>query len=247
MTTALIKKMKNTLGLDRQTLKMLADTSRKDLSGITILTEEQKQDVIFTKTSGVKVEKLTQYLCETFGDDHETPIKLDIYPLMLQQLCHSNARDFAKSFDMNVCLGFNITACECGDFISFEIHSVPVDKDGKYYDITEDFYGEKEKWFYPVHTIPNNDLKTFMWRVREMLGQGSGYCFSEKKHTCGKKQEPLINKALTLEEWKAYQREKPLSYSTTDFEGGEAINTKKKVAEFVKKCKMIASVNIVCF
>jgi hypothetical protein len=247
MTTALIKKMKNTLGLDRHTLKMLADKSREDLTGITILTEEQKQDVIFTKTSGVKVEKLTQYLCETFGDDHETPIKLDIYPLMLQQLCHSNAREFAKSFDMNVCVGFNITACECGDFISFEIHSVPVDKDGKYYDITEDFYGEKEKWFYPVHTIPNNDLKTFMWRVREMLGQGSGYCFSEKKHTCGKKQEPLINKALTLEEWKAYQREKPLSYSTTDFEGGEAINTKKKVAEFIKKCKMIASVNIVSF
>jgi hypothetical protein len=36
-------------------------------------------------------------------------------------------------------------------------------------------------------------------------------------------------------------------YSTTDFEGGEAINTKKGMAEFIKKCKMIASVNIVCF
>jgi hypothetical protein len=246
MTTALIKKMKNTLGLDRHTLKMLADKSREDLSGITILTEEQKQNAVFTKTSGVKVEKLTQYLCETFGDDHETPIKLDIYPLMLQQLCHSNAREFAKSFDMNVCVGFNITACECGDFISFEIHSVPVDKDGKYYDITEDFYGEKEKWFYPVHTIPNNDLKTFMWRVREMLGKGSGYCFTHKNHTCGNK-GLLINKALTYEEWKAYQQGKTLSYSTNDFEGGEAINTKKGVAEFIKKCKMIASVKIVSF
>ena len=247
MTTALIKKMKNTFGFDRQTLKKCADKSRFDMSGVTILTEEQKQEAGFTTTSGVNMEKLTQYLCETLGDDHETPIKLDIYPLMLQQLCHNNSREFALSFDMNVCIGFNITACKCGDFISFEIHSVPVDKDGKYYDITEDFLGEKEKWFYPVHTIPNNDLTTLIWRVREMVGQGSGFCFSQKKHTCGKKQEPLINKALTLEEWKAYQREKPISVDTTDFQGREVINTKKGMAEFIKKCKMIASVKIVRF
>lgn len=232
MTTALIKKMKNTFGFDRHTLKMLADTSREDLSNITVLSKEEKAERFFTQTSGVNVEKLTQYLCETFGDDHQPPIKLDIYPLMLQQLCHNNSRDFAKSFDMDVCVGFNITACECGEFIGFEIHSVPVDKDGKYYDITEDFYGEKEKWFYPIHTIPNRDLKTLLWRIREMIGTSSGYCYNQKNHNCRKGQQ-LVGKSKC--------------YYAPSLGGEEPITKKKDVVEFFAKCKKIASLCVVMF
>jgi hypothetical protein len=233
MTTALIKKMKNTLGLDRQTLKMLADTSRSDLSGVTILTEEQKRNAFYTTTSGVNVEKLTQYLCETFGDDHETPIKLDIYPLMLQQLCHNNSRDFAKSFDMDVCVGFNITACECGDFMSFEIHSVAVDKDGKYYDITEDFYGEKEKWFLPIATIPNKDLKTLLVRVRYMIGNNTGFCYSQNRHNCKKGEQQVGRNNLS----KCYN---PIRVGKI-----KPITEKKEVAELFNACEMFASVCVV--
>jgi hypothetical protein len=225
MTTALIKKMKNTLGLDRHTLKMLADTSRLDNEGITIMTEERKENGGFTRTSGVNMEKLTQYLCETFGDDHEAPIKLDVHPLMLQQLCHNNSIDFAKAFDMDVCVGFNVTACVCGDFMSFEIHSVPVDKDGKYYDITEDFCGEKEKWFIPINTIPNKDLKTLMWRIRQILGNSDGYCYSQKNHTCLKAKN-MVGKTRCY----------------APYNQNEAITKKKDVVDFFDKCKELLSV-----
>jgi hypothetical protein len=224
MSTALIKKMKNTFGLDRMKLKELSVSSRLDNEGITIMSEERKENGGFTRTSGVNMDKLTQYLCETFGDDHETPIKLDIHPLMLQQRCHNNSIEFAKSFDMDVCVGFNITACVCGDFMSFEIHTLPIDKNGLYCDITEDFCGEKEKWFIPFHTIPNKDLKTLMFKIKMILSNGDGYCYSQKNHTCLKAKN-MVGKTRCY----------------APHNQNEAITKKKDVVEFFARCKKIAS------
>ena len=188
MSVALIKKMKNSFGFDRHELKNLADKSRENMDGITIVSEEDKKNIIFTTTNGVDVDKMAKYLCETLGDDHETPVKLSIYPLMLQQLCHNNSIEFANKFDMDICVGFNITACDCGDFMSFEVHSIPVDKDGKYYDITEDFFGEKEKWFLPLCRVSRNgnSFKNLPKRLQMAIMGNGGYCYSQREHTCNK-------------------------------------------------------------
>ena len=231
MTTALIKKMKNEFGFDRHELKQLAESSKLDAltdGGVTILTEEQKINGGFTRTTGVNLEKVSKYLRDVLTD-YQEPINLNIYPLMLQQNCFANSREFATSFDMDVSIGFNITSCECSDFISFELHAIPVDKNGKYYDITEDFCGEKNKWFIPIHTVKNEDLNTLMWRIKTMRGDGDGYFYTQGFHSC--------NKAIKkLGKTKCYAPH-----------GENAITKKKDVIELLKKYKKVASTPIIVY
>jgi hypothetical protein len=181
MTTALIKKMKN-LGFDRHYLKSLVEHSKAMFieKGLERQTTEAKD---IYNTSGVNIEKLTKYLCETIGD-HQTPVKLRVYPLMSPQLCYGNSSAFALAFNLNVCMGVNITACECGEGMSFELHAVCVDEKGTFYDTTEDMFGEKEKWFLPIHTIENADLETLTYRITLMKGDTTGIAYSARKHMC---------------------------------------------------------------
>ena len=192
MTTALIKKMKN-LGFDRFELKELADTSRTEEENVDKqMSREEAESRNFTKTRGVDEKKMKKYLTETFGDDVKNPEKLVILPLMLRQRCHKNSNEFARTFGMGVCVGFNITACECGEFMNGEIHSVVVDKNGKYLDITEDMLYEREKWFLPIHTFTNEEVNqdrqqiTIKMIYRMTKSDHTGYFWTHKEHECGK-------------------------------------------------------------
>jgi len=75
---------------------------------------------------------------------------IKIIPIGLNNLCHSTSSLFeALGFECK--LGFNITSCMCSRKVSYELHSVNK-KDGVLYDFTEDFNGEKEKWFLEMDT-----------------------------------------------------------------------------------------------
>jgi hypothetical protein len=98
--------------------------------------------------------------------------KLTIIPIGLNNCCHFNSDVFTRCGYERV-LGFNLTACPCGNNITFEIHSVNK-KDGQFFDFTKDFNDETEKYFYPLETKMGAD---------EYLGTG-GYEFIRINKGC---------------------------------------------------------------
>lgn len=110
-----------------------------------------------TTTDNVKP-KLLKLLIKPFEDCLGEPVKIDIVGIGVIRNCHGNVRTFCEINDnYTEQLGYNILACECGGTMEMEIHSVIKNKkDGKLYDITEDYGGEKSKWFVPIlHDKPN--------------------------------------------------------------------------------------------
>lgn len=95
------------------------------------------------KSKYVKMELLPQAI-----QDKMTLIK--ITPIGLNNHCHDNAEYFCEN-GFNSRTGFNVFACPCGKYFTFERHSVS-EKDGKLYDFTKDMDEEQEKWFLEVKT-----------------------------------------------------------------------------------------------
>tara|TARA_R110000764_G_scaffold227459_1_gene317615 strand:+ start:62 stop:673 length:612 start_codon:yes stop_codon:yes gene_type:complete len=103
-------------------------------------------------TKGVNTKNMTKML-SVFGDTFGTPIKIDILNIGLNNLCHNNCVNICEICpEYKVQVGYNITACNCGNLMCMEAHSVIKDKDEKLYDITPDFNREIEKWFVPLNT-----------------------------------------------------------------------------------------------
>jgi hypothetical protein len=98
--------------------------------------------------------------------------KLTIIPIGLNNCCHWNSEVFTSCGYEKV-LGFNLTACPCGQNTCFEIHTVNK-KDGQFFDFTKDFNDETEKYFYPLETKMGAD---------EYLGTG-GYEFIRINKGC---------------------------------------------------------------
>ncbi len=104
-----------------------------------------------TGTKGVYKKQMDKFL-KPFAEVLGTPEKLNIINVGFIRMCHDNCKDFCtidKNYETQ--LGYNITACDCGNVMTMEIHSVLKSKvDGKLYDITPDFDDEKSKWFVPI-------------------------------------------------------------------------------------------------
>jgi len=102
-------------------------------------------------TKGVYNKQMDKFL-KPFAEALGTPEKLNIINIGFNRMCHNNCKDFCtidKNYEPQ--LGYNITACDCGNIMSMEIHSVLKSKvDGKLYDITPDYNDEKSKWFVPI-------------------------------------------------------------------------------------------------
>ena len=101
----------------------------------------KKRGTISFRTKDVKLNQLTRRLRSKIT-------KLTIIPIGLNNLCHRNALIFRKCGFTNV-LGYNLTSCRCGKYMSFELHSAS-EKDGVLYDLTRDFNDETEKYFLKI-------------------------------------------------------------------------------------------------
>jgi hypothetical protein len=124
-------------------------------------TEERELENIFgtgivVSTEGVK---LSCFKNKLFKKRLE---KIKIIPLGLNNICHKNSEVLSEINGIDRVLGYNITACPCGKKICFEIHSVNR-IEGKLYDMTRDFNGEKEKWFLPIRSdlTANSFIKAY--------------------------------------------------------------------------------------
>jgi hypothetical protein len=76
-------------------------------------------------------------------------------------------------------VGYNIVACPCHNYGTLELHSIVENRaTGAVYDITEDLFGEPEKWFVAIKPkrtsehLPFNKLIAF------------GNCTCVPKHEC---------------------------------------------------------------
>ena len=107
------------------------------------------------ETKGVNKKKLIKMLSR-FGDVFGTPIKIEVLKMGFNNMCHRNCINFCEICpEYKVQIGYNITSCDCGNFMCMEIHSVIKDTNDKLYDITADFNNETEKWFVPLNTNKN--------------------------------------------------------------------------------------------
>jgi hypothetical protein len=86
----------------------------------------------------------TKFLISEF---QEKTTKLKINPIGLYLMCHQNAKVFEDEKEgITKTIGFNITSCPCGRYMSYELHSVNK-INGELYDFTKDFADETEKYF----------------------------------------------------------------------------------------------------
>jgi len=117
------------------------------------------------KTSGVKLDLVDERLRSKIT-------KLTVYPIGLNNHCHNNSKRF-EELGYNSRLGFNLTCCPCGKFQSYELHTVN-EKDGKLYDFTKDFDGEKEKYFLNI-----GSKSITAWSYMDFIGGSGYYCINK--------------------------------------------------------------------
>ena len=95
----------------------------------------------------------TDFMNDRFKDIkiHDA-VKVQVKPLALNNICHHNAKFYSQHLaECEVVFGYNIFACKCGKRVEGEAHSINKVK-GEYIDFTEDYDGEKTKWFIPINT-----------------------------------------------------------------------------------------------
>lgn len=76
--------------------------------------------------------------------------KVAIHGFGTNNCCSPNAIWVEENFGWDMVWGFNISACRCGGRMTLEPHALNRHPDGSYVDITADYQGETEKWFFPV-------------------------------------------------------------------------------------------------
>ena len=113
---------------------------------------------------------------------------ISIYPMLGSRQCHNNCFAMIKALNHKTkrythILGYNTTACPCGKSSSVELHSVlRCDATGKYIDLTEDMFGETEKYFVPMMENPTlKNIQTIVF----FRGDNAFLQGAEKRHECG--------------------------------------------------------------
>ena len=107
------------------------------------------------------------------------PVCITIKPECQPLLCHQNAQFVEKHHGWPRQIGFNVTACDCGALMCFELHSVNANSDGEYVDFTTDFADEETKWFVPFRAASTVTLI-------EMMPAPRTYRVGYKKCRCNK-------------------------------------------------------------
>jgi len=110
------------------------------------------------------------------------PVLVKIQPLLLRNMCHSNSLFIEDLLGDNyeAITGYNITACDCGEFYSMELHTL-LKYETEWIDLTTDFCKETEKWFLPLFKTNNKKIK------RLMDFGNDNWCNMNKEHCCKKR------------------------------------------------------------
>ena len=124
-------------------------------------------------TKGVKKEYLPDCL--------ESAVKVKIEPFGLNNMCFHNSAWVEETFGFKQVFGLNIVGCKCGGRLNFEIHALNRYGDRSLFDITRDFCGETEKWFYQ---FGNEDFNNHYYKA--LFGEKM-LCFEPSCRCCGKK------------------------------------------------------------
>tara|TARA_B100000424_G_scaffold192240_1_gene149852 strand:- start:679 stop:1389 length:711 start_codon:yes stop_codon:yes gene_type:complete len=119
------------------------------------------------------------------------PQKLNVIPIGGICMCHTNADTAvnmlnhlnsigACEFTWRLAIGYNLMACKCGRDLHGEVHSVIhcIEKN-EYYDITEDMFGETEKWFVECPSLTENYFKVAEdngCRIYDMIANNTTGC-----------------------------------------------------------------------
>ena len=115
-------------------------------------TRRQNKNVTHS-TAGVNLSRLKKWQAKNkcFGKPVcvEITKRASLGPL----LCHVNAEFVQEHLRYKHIMGFNVTACPCKQFMSFEFHSCNVQSAKKFLDWTEDFNGETHKYFLPIKRL----------------------------------------------------------------------------------------------
>lgn len=143
--------------------------------------EEMSKGTYVNNTKNVDEKKMRRMI-KKFEDVCDDVVKLDIIPIGFKIHCHQNCKYYCKiDNNFETRLGYNITACENGNGISLEIHTVLYHKiTNTFYDITPDFFHETSKWFLP---IKNKNLSY------DVMIRMVGRKFDFTKISCGKHKE----------------------------------------------------------
>lgn len=195
MNTELINQLKDTYK------QFLFTADGKKLISIAINLKREwknKKKDIQSSTDGVKLKFINKKL-------HNKIYKVDIIPIGLNNMCHHTAELLCNDeLEITKKIGYNITACPCGKYLSFELHSVNKYQN-KLYDFTRDFNDETSKYFMELDT--NIDIYAFIdifGKEPIMINKGCNCNISWTGEKYLKTEEQLIQHINNIERIKIY-------------------------------------------
>jgi hypothetical protein len=135
-----------------------------------------------TKTSGVKKDIVDKIRASGF-DITILPVRA-ILPMLN---CHANSMVVERllhyqDLKVEIVVGYNLTGCRCGKQYYLEVHST-IKYDGKYYDFTTDFAGEKCKYFIPLVSKKQEEVIPFIQFIRQR-DVDTIYVCDKQNHRC---------------------------------------------------------------
>jgi hypothetical protein len=135
-------------------------------------------EVFSTKTSGVN----NRIINEIDNKTGIRPVLVKIQPLLMRNMCHQNST-IIKNFlgdKYEAITGYNILACDCGEFYTMELHTL-LKYETEWIDLTTDMCKETEKWFLPL-------FKSNFQKIQALLAtRNDNWCNTNKEHRCKKR------------------------------------------------------------
>ena len=120
-------------------------------------------------SAGVKSKRNLKMIQRKLAKICDTPQKIKINNLLPELMCHINSKFIEHIKGYKQVVGYNITACRCGNYNSLECHTCNITDDGKLVDFTTDFDKQTYKWFLPLKS------KNISGTILQRLGLGLLY------------------------------------------------------------------------
>ena len=135
-------------------------------------------EIFTTKTAGVN----NRIINEIYNKTGIRPVLVKIQPLLLRNMCHINSLFIEDLLEdkYEAITGYNILACDCGEFYTMELHTLLKYKN-EWIDLTTDMCKETEKWFLPL-------FKSNFKKIQALLStRNDNWCNMNKEHCCNKR------------------------------------------------------------
>ena len=143
--------------------------------------EQASRHKITHSTAGVNLNRLKKWQAKNKSFGKPVCVEITKRASLAPLLCHVNAEFVQRHLGYKHIMGFNVTACPCKRFMSFEFHSCNVQSAKKFLDWTEDFNEETHKYFLPIKRIltPQEVMD-----VQSMEGSQATFCVGGDNCKC---------------------------------------------------------------